>query len=309
MTSRSVQNIPPSPILILAFNRPDHTRQLIAMLRSVRPPVLFCAQDGPRPGNVHDRTACRAVSRIWDEIDWPCERHLLIRKKNLGCQQAVAQAISWFFSHVESGIILEDDCIPHPSFFPYCSELLQTYAVDTRVMHISGNSFLPIERDGYRFSHYPHCWGWATWKRAWNHFDASLPNWEKLNQENWLSSRFISPLSRLFWRRMFAGVARGQIDSWAIPWVYTLWTHHGLSILPNRNLVTNIGFGAHSTHTPDARSALAQRKSSAYHFPIRHPEMMIRDLAADDYDQCFVYEQRTLPQLWSRIRHMLIDFF
>lgn len=309
MTSRSTRKASSTPLLILAFNRPDHTRQLISALRAIRPAIVYCSQDGPRSGNTRDRAACQAVTQVWDEIDWPCERHLLIRKRNLGCQQAVSQAITWFFKHVEAGIILEDDCIPHPTFFSYCQELLHHYADDTRIMHISGNSFLSTQRDGYRFSQYPHCWGWATWRRAWILFDPTLPNWEDLNQQQLILSRFSSPISRLFWKRMFSGVAKKQIDSWAIPWVYTLWINHGLSILPNRNLVTNIGFGADSTHTPDARSALAGRQAFAYHFPIKHPHCMIQDLQADAADQAFVYEQRTLPQLVSRARHILVDFF
>jgi hypothetical protein len=294
------------PILILAFNRPSHLRRLISSLRKIKPPVVYCAQDGPRPYKESDKENCKKVKAIWNEIDWKCKKYFLIREQNLGCQRGVSEAISWFFEHEESGIILEDDCLPSSSFFLYCKTLLHHYKNDPRIMHISGDSFIPssqlssnTKRASYRFSQYPHCWGWATWKRAWKHFDRTMKEWPTLRDRHWLQQRFTSPFSRLYWAKMFNGVYTRKIDSWAIAWVYTCWIQQGLAILPNTNLVTNIGFDSASTHTNDPNSPFAHLKVHELDFPLTHPKKVIRDMQSDAYDQRHVYEQFTPQQLFS----------
>ncbi len=293
------------PILILAFNRPDTLRRLIHTLRPLAPPVLYCSQDGPRAHNPIDTKKCKEVKEVWGEIDWKCELHFLIRKKNLGCQKAVSQAITWFFETEEMGIILEDDCIPDASFFPFCGELLKKYKDDDRIMHIAGNSFIESEVSSYHFTRYPFCWGWATWRRAWKHFDVEMVDWPSLRQSGWLQSLFPNPISPFFWKRMYDGVYQEKIDSWAIPWVYSVWTQNGLCIQPNINLVTNIGFGKNSTHTPDAHSPLANIRTAAISLPLNHPEKMVRENRTDDWNQLFVYEQRTLRQLLTKLRSVV----
>ncbi len=293
-----------TPVLILAFNRPKQLHELISTLRRTKPSIIYCAQDGPRKSHPSDLQKCAAVTKVWDEIDWKCEKHFLIRKMNLGCQRGVSGAVSWFFSTEELGIILEDDCIPHPTFFRFCEEILHAYRDDERVMHISGNSFQKKHKKGYRFSQYPHCWGWATWKRAWDKFDVQMQDWPNYKELNWLLVRFPSPLSRFFWTKLFDGVHRKQIDSWAIPWVYSIWSQNGLCIQPNMNLVTNIGFGKDSTHTPDSSSPLANISTHSMFFPLQHPKKVIIDQNAEDWDQLFVYEQRTARQLFLRVKNL-----
>lgn len=299
----SIQNLEFPPVLILGFNRPHHLRRLIHHLRTIAPPVIYCAQDGPRENKPTDRELCAQVTAIWDEIDWKCEKHMLRRDKNAGCQLGVSSAISWFFSKEEAGIILEDDCIPDKSFFQFCSQLLTRYKQTPTIMHISGDNFCPNSlvptESSYRFSHYPHCWGWATWRRAWEKFDVSLTSWPEKKKNGWLQQRFSSPIARFFWSRMFDGVYNKKIDSWAIAWVFSCWNENGIAVLPNKNLVRNIGFDMASTHTPDPHSPLANRTAYTLSFPLQHPGTIQVNSRCDGYDQRFVYEQRTPQQLLS----------
>ncbi|MEO8165112.1 MAG: glycosyltransferase family 2 protein, partial [Betaproteobacteria bacterium] len=162
------------PVLIVGFNRPHTTTRVLESLRAAKPARVFFAVDGPRPDAVEDASRVDKVQSLVSLIDWDCEVQTLFRSNNLGCKLGVSSAISWFFQQVDAGIILEDDCIAHPSFFPYVRELLGRYAVDERLLMISGNNFQADRRkpaDSYYFSRYAHIWGWATWRRAWQHYD------------------------------------------------------------------------------------------------------------------------------------------
>jgi hypothetical protein len=140
------------------------------MLAAIKPRQLFVAADGPRPEIDGEYDKCDKVRSIVDSINWECEIKTLFRESNLGCRKAVSNAISWFFQSVEEGIILEDDCLPSPSFFfTFCAEMLQRYRHDEKIMMISGNNFQNGIRRGnasYYFSQIPNIWGWATWKNA-----------------------------------------------------------------------------------------------------------------------------------------------
>ncbi len=294
------------PILILAFNRPDRVRVLLDKLKGMNPTKLYFAQDGPRANSKSDVHRCKEVYSVWKTTTISCQKREQIQAKNLGCKSAVSSAISWFFSQEESGIILEDDCIPDPTFFQFCDELLKRYKDTDQIMHISGNNFQPSQSSGYYFSQYPHCWGWATWARAWKHFDRDISDWEDYQSSTKFLDRFQSPLAHFFWKKTFQSVHDGAIDSWAIPWVYSIWRRDGLCILPKSNLVTNVGFGLDSTHTHDTSSPLSNRSIVPLQFPLKHPRQIIRDQRADEWDQKFVYEQRTLAQIPRRLSSIAI---
>ncbi|MFM7145061.1 MAG: hypothetical protein ACKOW5_01850, partial [Actinomycetales bacterium] len=163
-----------TPVLILAFNRPDRVRALIDRLREVAPTRVFLAVDGPRANRDTDARLVEQTRQCAELIDWPCEVQTLFQEQNLGCGRGVSTAITWFFEQVPEGIILEDDVLPRIEFFSYCTELLDRYRDDPRVFAISGSNFVPPERistDGsYRFTHITHVWGWATWRRSWNQY-------------------------------------------------------------------------------------------------------------------------------------------
>lgn len=174
------------PTLFLIFNRPDLTAEAFSRIREAAPSQLFVAADGPCAGHPEDENLCQQARDVATRVDWDCDVHTLFRDENLGCKEAVSSAITWFFEHVEAGIILEDDCVPDLSFFPYCGKLLSRYAEDERIFAIGGNNFQPQGREytaSYYYSVYVHIWGWATWRRAWKHYDGKLERWPKLKQE------------------------------------------------------------------------------------------------------------------------------
>src|SRR5688500_1827095 len=182
-------------VLLVIFNRPDTTRLVFEAIRNARPRRLYVAADGPRPGVAADNANCQEARKIIDSVDWQCEVKTLFREKNLNCGVAPSSAFTWFFQHEEEGIILEDDCLPSQSFFWFCQELLERYRNDTRVMHIGGNNFLngwQKDKDySYYFSRSGHIWGWATWRRAWKHFDFDISLYEKLKQQDYFSNFFL----------------------------------------------------------------------------------------------------------------------
>ena len=157
------------PVLFCIFNRPELTARVFESIRARQPHQLFIASDGPRDSNSDDVTKVEAARQIVSRVDWECDVSTRFLSENLGCKHAMSSAISWAFEKTEDLIILEDDCLPHASFFGYCDSLLDRYRNEDSVMMISGNNFQPSRRSdaSYYFSRWTHIWGWATWKRAW----------------------------------------------------------------------------------------------------------------------------------------------
>ena len=243
------------PVLIMAFNRPEHLCVLIDRLRMMQPRRVFVAIDGPRPDRVGEAADVQACRDLVASIDWNCEVRTLAQESNLGCGLGVSTAITWFFSHVEEGIILEDDIIPDPSFFPYCAELLDRYRHDERVFAISGCNFVPSSAQqeptaAYRFSRLPHIWGWATWRRSWEQHRLDISDWRKRYpiRRLWSDVRFSIP-GTVFWAAMFEMLARNQIDTWDGQLALAALAGRQLTATSNVNLVENIGFGSTATHT------------------------------------------------------------
>lgn len=243
------------PILVIGFNRPELLAQLIAILREVKPQRLFVAIDGPRANNAEDADKVQRCRDLVSEIDWDCTVTTLFQDSNLGCGLGVNTALSWFFSHVERGMILEDDILPDPSFFGFCSELLDRYAEDERIFGISGCNFVPESdqthpADAYRFSRVAHIWGWATWRRSWTSYRFDLEGWRELLPlpRLWVSSGK-SLTGSLFWAMTFELMARKQVDTWDAQLVFAAMREGQFMATANTNLVENIGFGDDATHT------------------------------------------------------------
>ena len=292
-------NCQDTPVLILAWRRPHTLRLVIDAIRSVAPKRLYVACDGPnpqRPGEAEKVAATRLV--IENEIDWPCQIECLYSSVNQGCRIGVSRAVTWFFEQVDEGIILEDDCVPHPDFFPYCATLLERYRFDTRVWCISGSNFQNGQWRGdgsYYFSRYNHCWGWASWRRSWQHYDADLSQWPSLCNSGLLETIFESPLERKYWSRIWKRlVDDGKPDSWAYRWTFTCLANGGLTALPNRNLVSNVGFGDDATHTAGCGINTAISEGIQ---PIMIPSFVLRDSEADrmTYDCVFGGKWQRFP--------------
>ncbi|MBT4651923.1 MAG: nucleotide-diphospho-sugar transferase [Candidatus Pacebacteria bacterium] len=263
-----------TPILLLMFNRPETTKVIWREIKKIQPSKLFIASDGPREGNSQDRKQCDQVKKIVCNIDWKCDVKRLYRKKNLGCKIAVSNAINWFFKHVGEGIILEDDCLPNSSFFIFAEKMLKKYKYNSKIFHISGNNSHSVKvDDDYYFSKYPHIWGWATWKRAWEDYDVNINNWATDNTRGIFDKVFSNKIEKTFWTEVFDKVYQGKTDTWDYQWLYCCWLHKALSITPKHNLVKNIGFTKSATHT-----VLKNRKiyTQTYHlnFPLKHPNLI-----------------------------------
>ena len=284
-----------TPVAFLIFNRPDTTARVFEAIRQAKPPKLLVVADGPRPDRADDIEKCNAARAIIEGVDWDCEVLTDYSDVNLGCKNRVSSGLDWVFGLVEEGIILEDDCVPHPSFFRFCQELLDYYRDDKRIMAISGDNFQfgrnPTEYS-YYFSRYPHCWGWATWRRAWKYYDVEMKLWPKIETQKMLSNILQNSKHESFWRNIFKSAYEGMLDSWNACWCFACWIQNGLTIIPDVNLVTNIGFGPESTHTLGSKSKLANIPAEIMAFPLKHPEFIIRNCIKDNFTEAAVFSGR-----------------
>lgn len=274
-----------TPILFLIFNRPDTTTKVFAEIKKIKPKYLFIAADGPRENQKGEKEKCEEVRKIvLNNIDWDCEVKTLFREKKLGCKYAVSSAIDWFFKNKEQGIILEDDCLPDLSFFGFCEELLEKYKNNKKIMMISGNNFqFGIKRgDGdYYFSKYNHIWGWATWRRAWLKYDLKMLSYPNFKKDEKIKSIWSNKKIQNYWLYIFDEVYNNKIDTWDYQWTYAIWNNNGLCILPNINLVSNIGFGKEAIHTKTYHKFSNIKTGEIKN--ISHPEFLDQDVAADEY--------------------------
>lgn len=248
-------------VLLLAFNRPDLARKVFAAIRAAQPARLFIAVDGARKQKLGEAALVAETRNLAHLVDWPCEVHTRFLEENLGCKQAVSTAIDWFFEHVEEGVILEDDCLPHPSFFPYCAAMLARYRDDERVGMVSGDNFRPQAEwrgSGHEFSIFTFIWGWATWRRAWRRFDRDLSDWPERKREGWLRGVLGRADAAEHWTQIFDRCHSGLLDTWAYPWSYSCWRAGFLCVVPACNLVSNIGFDERGTDTSNSSSPNAR---------------------------------------------------
>lgn len=275
-----------APVLILAFNRPELFEVVLDSVIAAGPSAIYVAVDGPRSGNSRDFKAHEEIVRTLDSHSTQIEIRRLIRKTNLGCRDAVSSAITWFFDHETQGIILEDDCHPHQSFFRYCSELLTRFKDDPSVLCISGHRGGPAGDSSdfsYSLSRYPQIWGWATWKRVWDQYDPVITDWPVARGEDWAPHYpHMGRLERRFWSRKFDEVYQGVVDTWDYQFTYLALKLGGLTIIPRRNLVINVGFDDRATHTRKSRRSVVARHVFEADFPLRSPAELI---PSSDYDR------------------------
>lgn len=306
----------PLPILHLVYNRTDTTQRVFEAIRRARPARLYVAGDGPRADLPGDVEAVERVRAIVQQVDWDCELRTSFSDENQGCRIAVSGAIDWFFENEEMGIILEDDCIPDPSFFPFCETLLARHRDDARIMMISGNNFQSVPnpvprpfgpgrgvaaRSSYYYSRHTHIWGWATWRRAWQHYDVGMRLWLEVSDSGWLEQMVDRPSKVKYWRHTFAQVHAGRVDTWDTQWLFACWIQSRLWIIPQVNLVTNIGFShARATHTILA-SPFAEVPAESISFPLEHPPFVICNRTADRHDDDLM--SHPLQLLRNRVRY------
>lgn len=274
-----------SPVLLLLFNRPDTTRRVFDAIKQAAPSRLYIAADGARKDREQEAALCKEAREVIAYIDWPCEVKTLFRDENLGCKDAVSSAIDWFFEREEEGIILEDDCLPSNDFFRFCDEMLERYRLDTRIRHIGGSNLQQGKQwgeAGYYYSNLTHVWGWASWRRVWQQYDKELEAYTAEDVQNAFADIFTEPIIINTWAQIFNQLKAGQIDTWDYQLTFINFFNNSLSVIPNVNLISNIGFGDGATHTIDA----GNRYNSLPHQPlgeIIHPLYIVPQKQAD-YD-------------------------
>lgn len=253
-----------TPILFIIFNRPEITQRVFEEIRKQKPKFLFVAADGARPNNLQDIERCKAArDLVINRIDWHCEVKTLFRDENLGCGKAVSEAITWFFGNVEQGIILEDDCLPHPSFFDFCHKMLDYYKDSSDIMHISGSCYgKSSKKYDYYFTRLPFIWGWATWKRAWDLYDFNLKFSTPQEKHNVIKKAFNNDDIVQYWDCKLNDFHLLPTSyTWDYQWFLTIWNAKGLVIQPSVNLIKNIGFGVDATHTTLSNHFLGKVRS------------------------------------------------
>lgn len=289
-----------TPLLLIAWRRPHTLRQVIDAIRPVAPNRIFVACDGPnpeRPGEAEKVAATRAV--IEHEIDWPCQIERLYSDVNQGCRLGPSRAITWFFAQVEEGIVLEDDCVPHPDFFPFCTELLERYRDDERIFLITGHN-----REGvtdtlgnYFFSKLGGIWGWASWRRAWAKNVISTTLIEEAKRLHILENLVSGELASERYAKCIDSLT-GQLDAWDYEWGFCRLVNSGLCCVPRVNLISNVGNDAFATHTHGLppNEIFADRLL----FPLSHSQFVVPLQA---YDSLYESPKPSLAQvLISSIR-------
>lgn len=273
-----------TPIALFVFNRPDTTAKVFEAIRQAQPTHLLLIADGARVDCIPDHDKCLSVRSIIDNVDWPCEVSKNYADTNMGCKQRMFSGLNWVFGQVEEAIILEDDCLPHPSFFQFCEELLEKYRHDSRVGIISGqNSLLGYQRntDSYYFAQIPYIWGWATWRSRWQLYDFKMNQWPAARDGQWLKDIFKENTVAESWLSTFEHNYEGFFNAWDYQLTFTSLVNNWLNPTTNVNLVTNIGFGEGATNTSEAGSAFADVAAQEISFPLQHPQFMVPDRTSE----------------------------
>lgn len=273
-----------TPVTFVAFNRPEKTKRTFGQIRALRPTTLLLICDGPRLNRPGEAELCAAVRQIVSEVDWPCIVHQNFSSVNLGCRRRLASGFDWVFSIVEESIFLEDDCLAEPAFFTFCEEMLRRYRDDERVMSIgginmSGNRF--PGNSSFVFSRYVLVWGWASWKRAWRHYDVDLCDWPSAELYRLLEQTTLSAGAAKYFRYALDLVKSGEIDTWDAQWMLAHFRQRGACILPAKNLISNIGFDSSATNTRSRGSRLAGTPTEALTPPYVSPLDMAFDFETD----------------------------
>lgn len=297
-------------VAFVVFNRPEATERSFQKIRDARPTRLFVISDAARPSKDGELDRVERARGITENIDWDCDVHRIYAAQNMGCGQRISTGITAAMAIVDRLIILEDDCVASESFFPFCIELLSHYQHDERVMAISGNNFQQgrkRSKASYYFSKYPHCWGWATWRRAWSHFDIAIPGWPSFRDAGHLRAICDTPNELSYWTAIFDDVYSGRSVSWAYPWTLNCWMNHGLAILPESNLVTNIGFGTDATHTKGS----SKWANLAHHNidSLIHASSVCRDYEADRFSDTLLFSGRRRGGPIKQLKNTLRSFY
>jgi len=303
-----------TPIVLIIFNRPEQTKRVFEVIESVKPKNLLIIADGPR--NKEDSGLCRETRKIVDKNIPGCDVRKNYSETNLGCRKRVSSGLDWVFSNVDRAIILEDDCLPEPSFFEFCENLLEKYEGDERIMHISGNFFQQDNpsfksEDSYYFSNLPHIWGWATWRRSWIKYDVRMTRWPETKQQKILKKTLTNPAVYEYWETVWDDYYNEKIQSWDGQWAFSCMLNNGLCINPTVNLVSNIGFGPDARETKNPKNKMSNIATKKIAFPLVHPTEIKPSLIADSFTwkQNFGINKKIRQKILGPLRRRFPDHY
>ncbi len=270
------------------FDRPDLTRRSFAAIAAARPSRLFVFADGPR--TEADRIQVEATRAIVRQVDWDCEVHQHFSDTNLGCRRRLVSGLDWVFSHVDEAIVLEDDSLPDPSFFPFCEALLDHYRDDPEVVMVCSTNYLqewrPEERD-YHFSHIGSPWGFGTWKRAWALYEDDITPWGRPEVRARIQALLDDEDVFAFEAGRFDWLLADPEDRhcWDLIWMFTHLAHGAKCVVPARNLLENLGNAGPGGLPPD--HPVARLTASSAPLPVRFHD----DPVDREYDHLHVDRQ------------------
>ncbi|MDJ0798483.1 MAG: glycosyltransferase family 2 protein [Calothrix sp. MO_167.B12] len=299
-----------TPVAFIIFKRPDTTKKVFEAIRQAKPPKLFVIADGPRLDKPGEAEKCAATRAIIDRVDWDCEVFKNYADVNMGCKERVSSGLEWVFNNIEEAIILEDDCLPELTFFRFCEELLEKYRNDQRVMSITGTNLLgewKSEIQSYHFSYYFSCWGWATWKRAWDCYDVDMKLWSMPEIKNRVRDIIADEKQYLNRKQHLDNTYNGKTNSWAYQFLFMCLAYSGFSVTPSVNLISNIGFTAEGTHTNSSHDERANMPTFPINFPLQPPLGIAVDREYDylRYKKIWAetWQQKIRRTVKSLIRH------
>jgi len=276
-----------TPVVLIIFNRPETTEKVFREIAKAKPSKLLVIADGPRESRPSDIKKCQETRNIIKKVNWDCEILTNYSEKNLGPRRRISTGLDWVFNQVEEAIILEDDILPHFSFFQFCEELLERYRYDKNIALISGTNLQIVRRNSsysYYFSRYPQIWGWASWRRFWKHYDVDLKLWPEFRETSWLEDILADKRTVYrYWKNVFDSVYQNKLNVWAYQVSFAMWVQGAMAVIPSINLVSNIGFGVGATNTRNKWHKFSNLKKFEMRFPLSHPPEILRDKSIDKF--------------------------
>lgn len=300
-----------TPIAIFTFNRPELTERLLGILAQVKPSRILVISDGPRSHVPNDVEKCAAVRILFENLGWTCRVDRNFAESNMGSFPRNSSGLNWVFEQVEEAIILEDDCLPDLSFFPYCEELLDKYRNDSRIGLISGNNFFkrPVDRQtpSYFFSCYAMTWGWASWRRIWQQVDFNMPYWPQFRDSGMLRKAVFTSSEAKYWQNIYDAILERRMNNaWDYQLILTCLRFNLLTIVPSVNLVSNVGFGPDATNCNYINNLISNVPVHGLKFPLKHPVSVRRSGQMDHAIFKVRFDCYSPPSLRQRLVNSVI---
>ena len=289
-------------ILLITYKRSKYLEKVLSRIKKINPKILYIYSDGPKDKlEEADVLKCR---KIINDINWGnVKKKFNIRNK--GIELIPKLAIDWVFQKNSKAIILEDDTLPNLSFFTFCEKLLLKYENNPKISMISGTNLSQENtknlKQSYFFSKYSNIWGWATWKNKWNHYDRKMKNWpkyrgKKLKMYSYFNEEFH------WWNKMFKLTFNGKNRNWDYQWTFKNFYKKRLSIVPKKNLISNIGIEGHGRNS----KKLFNLKTHKIKFPLNHPKNIELNCRID---KSICKKTYIMPKISFRIKNKIIKIF